>query len=147
MHKKSSLIKKNIGFTLIELMTVVAIIGIIATVAYPSYTDYVVRSNRAEAQRELMRLANLQEQLFVDRRSYTANMTDLGTVVNPFVTESGNYTIVAIVANNATTFTLTATAQASQLRDEDCRSLTVNEVGQLSAIAADGTNSNACWER
>lgn len=60
--------RKELGFTLMELLITVAIIGILASVAYPSYTDFVVRSNRSEAQRELMRFANLQEQVFVDRR-------------------------------------------------------------------------------
>ena len=55
----------NLGFTLIELLITVAIIGILAGVAYPSYTDFIVRSNRTEAQRELLHLANLQEQIFV----------------------------------------------------------------------------------
>ena len=62
------------GFTLVELMITVAIVGILATVVYPSYVSYVTKSNRTEAQRELMRLANLEEQYYVDHREYTENM-------------------------------------------------------------------------
>ncbi|PKH89283.1 type IV pilin protein [Colwellia sp. Bg11-28] len=127
------------GFTLIELMIVVAIIGILAVVAYPSYNDFALRSNRAEAQRELMRLANLQEQRFVDWRAYTADLTDLG-VADPYETPSANYRITAVSADN-TVFTLTATAINGQIKDTKCPSLTLNEVGQK--IPTTGN----CWEQ
>ncbi|AAZ26398.1 type IV pilin protein [Colwellia psychrerythraea] len=136
-----TIVQKQSGFTLIELMIVVAIIGILAAVVYPSYTDFIVRSNRAEAQRELVRIANLQEQLFVDSRSYSNDMNLLGLGADPFVTENGNYSIDATIANNGTTFVLTATAQGSQSRDTDCSNLTINEVGQQSAA------NNFCWEK
>ena len=93
------------GFTLIELMIVVAIVGILATVAYPSYLDYVVRSNRSEAPRELVRLANLQEQLFVDSRAYTADMSDLVGTSAVYETPNKHYKISATVVGS--TFTLT----------------------------------------
>jgi len=125
------------GFTLIELLITVAIIGILAGIAYPSYTDFVKRSNRAEAQRELLRLANLQEQFFVDSRSYTADMTDLG-MADPYITETGNYSIDAVVVN--ATFTLTATAKSSQLNDTGCLTLTINELGQKNV-------DSGCWEK
>jgi type IV pilus assembly protein PilE len=132
--------KSNVGFTLIELLITVAIIGILAAVAYPSYTEFVSRSNRTEAQRELLRLANLQEQVFVDNRAYTQDMTGLGMTADPYVTETGHYSIDAIV--NGTTFVLTATAKGSQLTaDTDCTTLTINELGQT------GGESATCWEK
>jgi type IV pilus assembly protein PilE len=132
------------GFTLIELMIAIAIVGILSAVAYPSYTDYVTRSNRSEAQRELLRLANLQEQLFVDSRSYTANMKELGMSADPFITESGLYSIDATVSgtdSSKTSFVLTATAIGTQAsRDAECLTFTVNELGKKSGKSAD------CWE-
>jgi type IV pilus assembly protein PilE len=132
------------GFTLIELMIAIAIVGILSAVAYPSYTDYVTRSNRSEAQRELLRLANLQEQLFVDSRSYTANMKELGMSADPFITESGLYSIDATVSgtdSSKTSFVLTATAKGTQAnRDAECLTFTVNELGKKSGKSAD------CWE-
>ena len=132
--------KNQKGFTLVELMIVVAIVGILASVVYPSYTGFILRSDRTEAQRELMRLANLQEQLFVDSRSYSDDMNDLGQLPDPYVTPSNNYSIAATIANNGTTYVLTATAVGSQLRDTDCPTLTINEVGQQGALLPQ------CWE-
>ncbi|MDX2367718.1 MAG: type IV pilin protein [Colwellia sp.] len=133
--------EKNLGFSLIELLITVAIVGILAGVAYPSYTDFVTRSNRAEAQRELMRLANLQEQVFVDTRSYAANMTGLGFANATYTTETGNYAIT-VSAQTATTFTLTATAKSSQAtNDSACSTITINDAGKQSGA------SSHCWEK
>ena len=52
------MVKQNKGFTLIELMIVVAIIGILAAIAYPSYQEYVRRTKRTDAQADMMELAN-----------------------------------------------------------------------------------------
>jgi len=127
------------GYTLIELMISVAIVGILATIAYPSYTDYVLRSNRSEAQRELLLLANIEEQGYIDFRSYTDDMTELGMPNDPHETDSGNYSIDAALTNAGQNFILTATAQNVQLNDSGCTVLTINEVGQRTPVA--------CWEQ
>jgi type IV pilus assembly protein PilE len=126
--------KKSAGFTLIELMITVAIAGILAAVAYPSYNDFVVRSNRAEAPRELVRLANLQEQLFVDSRSYTADISDLGVGSTAiYKTESKNYKISSTVVGN--TFTLTADAQGTQkAKDVGCIKIEITDTGKKTPI-------------
>jgi len=138
-YLQGSLQAKRLGFTLIELLITVAIIGILAGVAYPSYVDYVLRSNRSEAQRELLRLANIEEQGFIDFRSYTNDMTDLGMATDPYITESKNYSIDGAIANSGSTFVLTATAQNAQTADSGCTSLTINEAGQKTPAA--------CWEK
>ena len=126
------------GFTLIELMIVVAIIGILSSIAYPSYVDHVTRSNRSEGQRELSRLANLQEQLMVDSKAYTGDMTELGLATDPYLTENGYYSIDAVVVG--ATFTLTATAQGSQYtNDSTCKTLTITDTGKK-------TPTSDCWE-
>jgi type IV pilus assembly protein PilE len=139
MMKVTPTVDNTLGFTLIELMISVAIVGILAAVAYPSYTSFITSSNRSEGQRELLRLANLQEETFIDRRSYTTDMTALGMTADPHLTEFGNYSIDATINNGGTTFLLTATAKGTQTSDTGCTALTVNEAGQkLPAI---------CWRQ
>ncbi|QSP96496.1 type IV pilin protein [Marinobacter salinisoli] len=58
------------GFTLIELMIVVAIIGIIAAVAYPSYLDHVKNARRADVQGDLVSFANAMERYYTQNNSY-----------------------------------------------------------------------------
>ena len=133
--------KLHRGFTLIEVMITVAIVGILASIAYPSYVDSITRSNRSEGQRELLRIANLQEQFYVDNRTYTNNMALLNLGIDPFITENGHYSIDVEEASPSSSFTLTATAQGVQAsNDSRCATLTVTETGQKSATNTD------CWE-
>tara|TARA_R110000744_G_scaffold315885_1_gene422652 strand:- start:759 stop:1166 length:408 start_codon:yes stop_codon:yes gene_type:complete len=127
------------GFTIVELLITVAIIGILASVAFPAYTDFVARSNRTEAQRELLRLANLQEQFYVDSRAYTDDMKKLGLNKDPFITENANYSIDAALANGG--FVLTATAlEPQKSNDSGCLTLSVSNTGKK-------LPANACWEQ
>ncbi len=66
------------GFTLIEIMIVVAIIGIIAAIAIPAYTDYIRTAERAEAHEALQRVELAQEKWRVNNPSYTSSLADLG---------------------------------------------------------------------
>lgn len=123
-------------------MVAVAIIGILAGVAYPSYVDFVTRSNRAEPQQELLRIANLQEMYYVDNREYSADMKALGLNADPYVTDSGLYSVDATLNTNKDEFILKATAQGTQAtNDSACLHMQVTETGAKSATSAD------CWEK
>jgi len=131
------------GFTLIEVLITVAIVGILGAVAYPSYSEYVTKSNRAEPQRELLELTNLMEQHFIDHRTYTDELTELGKSGDTYVTESGSYTISATTADSGTTFTITANIKTGsrQASDSECAMMSVDNTGKK-----DATN-DTCWEK
>ncbi len=83
------------GFTLIELMIVIAIVGILAAVAYPSYQEYVKKGNRAAAQAFMMEVAQRQQNYLINNRAYATDLTEeLGLTVpddvSPFYTINGS---------------------------------------------------------
>ena len=87
------------GFTLIELMIVVAIIGILASVVMPGYRQYVLESQRNDAQGKLLQILELQERFYINNFTYTDDLTDLGYTVEPHIINySGNagFSITAV---------------------------------------------------
>lgn len=96
------------GFTLIELMIVVAIIAILSAIAVPNYQNYLVKSRRSAAEQYLMTLANKEEQYLLDNRTYTTDKSALGYASDP--TDVSTYYSVGIVLP-ATGVGYTITAQ------------------------------------
>jgi type IV pilus assembly protein PilE len=122
-------LKRTNGFTLIELMIVVAIIGILAAIAYPSYQDSVRRGNRSAAQSFMLTVANKQQQYLLDARQYALGATFLTTLSLTAPAEVTKYyaiTVLPAAATTPPTFTVVATANGTQAPDGD---LTLDNLG------------------
>jgi len=140
------------GFTLIELMIVVAIVAILTAIAYPSYRKYVMRSNRAEAKSILLEDAQYMEKNFAEANVF--NQTSTGTTISssslPYQqapkTGPVNYNIT-LSAITATSYTIQAAPTGAQSGDE-CGTLTINNLGQnnISGGSASATAAD-CWRR
>lgn len=134
--------RKGKGFTLIELMIVVAIVGILASIAYPSYQRYIEESRRSDARASLLQLAQFME------RHYTANGTyllaDGSAPALPFseAPRDGNNKFYDLTLGNmaAGTFTLSAAPKGAMAGDA-CGTLTLTQAGVKGA----GGNVADCW--
>lgn len=126
---------RNVGFTLIEVMIVVAIIGILAAFAYSSYQGQVMRSNRSDAQATLNDTAQRLQRCYTTYSAYDNDncqvYSQLTTGASKIESPEGFYEIT-ISDDSATTYTLTATAVAPpQTGDTACdNEMTLTHRGQ-----------------
>jgi len=133
---------KSKGFTLVELLIVLAIVAILAAIAYPNYSRYVERTRRADGRELLMRIAAAQERFYTNRNRYTTDVAaDLGLGTT---SEKGYYIArAAFVGGNDQTYVLTAVPQSPQDSDS-CKELTINNTGFKDAPSDTGANG-VCW--
>ena len=139
------------GFSLIELMIVVAVVAILATLATSSYRSYMLRTNRTEGRIALLAIQSAQERYFLQNNQYA---TTMATVIAPAnagglgvtnlsaggVTPNGYYTI-SFSAATPTTYTIQAVATGAQANDTPaCLTFTINEQG-----ARTPADSTGCW--
>ncbi|WP_295467932.1 type IV pilin protein [uncultured Pseudomonas sp.] len=137
------------GFTLIEVMIVVAIVGILAAIAYPSYMEHIRKGNRADAEATLMQLSQFMERYYTGtgRYSKTAGQTDVPDNPAPPYPTGTNYTFTITVGNAGTSYTATATPNSSGVMANDkCGNLTLTNTG-LKGQTGTGATTADCWRR
>ena len=140
------------GFTMVEITIVMVIMALLAAFAYPSYLSQVRKSRRTDASIVIESLAQAQERFFSRFRTYTSVVAapqsctgaacGLGQLDN--MSRNDYYTVAS--AGDGTSFTLTATARGPQADDDDCQSMSMNNVGVRSSLDSEGGDStDTCW--
>ncbi|MCU0071939.1 prepilin-type N-terminal cleavage/methylation domain-containing protein [Pseudomonas koreensis] len=131
--------RSNRGFTLIEIMIVIAIIGIVITIGYPSLTEYVKKGRRADV------VSTLSEQAQILERFYSKN--NVYTGVTGLSTGNDFYTITPTITDQ--TFLLTATRKTGTAMAADkCGDFTLTNTGVRSMNnATTGLTTKDCWGR
>lgn len=133
--------RTNRGFTLIEIMIVIAIIGIIMTIAYPNLTEYMKKGRRAEI------AGLLSEQAQILERFYSNSNKNVYTGATGLSAGNDSYTIVPTLADQ--TFLLTAVRRAgSTMATDKCGDFTISNTGARSMVnATAGLTTKDCWGR
>ncbi len=139
---RTELPNRPYGFTLIELMVVIAIVAILAAIAIPNYSRYVQRTRRSDAQQILLQVAGAEERYYATYNSY-GSLAAVGFSGTP-VYSANRYYQVSVPASGSTSFTATATPVSSGPQASDgCTSLSINNAG--ARTAAGTTRNGSCW--
>ncbi len=134
---------KTSGFTLLELMIVVAIVGLLAMVAIPSYLNNVLKGHRADGQGILLDLAAKQERFITQNNTYTTDISSAtGLNLGTTVSREGYYNLSATACGGgsiAACYIIVATATGGQTKDTDCLTITYSSAGIKGGTTGD------CW--
>ena len=130
------------GFTLIELMIVLAVAAILAAVAFPAYKGQVAKGRRADAKQALLDLSQKLERYYTERGSYAGATLGNGGIYP--AQSSGGYYTLAITRQTADGFAVTATPRGVQAGD-DCGALGYNHQGDRSVAAGASLPLDQCW--
>lgn len=138
------------GFTLIELMMVVAIVAILASIAYPAYKKQIQKGHRVDAKSAVLEAAAREEKFFATNNKYSKTAADLNYAALPFdVLSSGKkvYELdITINTTGAPSYTITAKPFGDQVNDA-CYTYQIDNFGvQTNLVSGGGANSTTgCW--
>ncbi|GAB6195259.1 type IV pilin protein [Lysobacter xanthus] len=128
----SNNVRNQAGFTLIELMVVVAIVAILAAIAVPSYQQSVIKSRRNSAAGCMLGVAQYLERYYTTKLTYVGAALPTAQCLN----DLGAYYTLSLATPTATTYTVTATPKGAQLKDTKCNVLTIDQRGTKSVTGS-----------
>lgn len=134
--------KRNVGFTLIELMIGVAIVGILAAIALPGYSQYITKANRTDAMNFLLEVSGEQQKYFSENNVYAGTMADLGYATETSPESHYTLSITSGAAGLRYGISATPVAGGRQAKDDECSVFTIDSSGVKANTG--GTNAK-CW--
>lgn len=150
--------RQIVGFTLVEVMIVVAIVAILSAIAYPSYQEYVRRSKRADARTQLLEVSQYMQRFYSQNDRYDQANDAAGTAISlPVALTTVPRGVDPTVADytigfqdgtlNARGFTLEAVPRTGgPMVGDKCGTLRINNVGRRSVNGATGSmDAGTCW--
>jgi type IV pilus assembly protein PilE len=142
------------GFTLLELMIVVAVIAILAMIALPMYSEQVRKGKRAEAVQAISDIQLRQERWRADHSSYATLDQLTGSAGNSTAYNSGlNYYNISVSGNTATDYVITATRKGDLANDPRCGNFTrTRDIVAPATVASEVKGVSAgdvayCWRQ
>ena len=139
--------KSICGFTLIELMIVVAIVGILGAVAYPSYQQYAREARRTDAMGALLQMSSEQEKWYLANGTYSSKTSDVWSCVGTSCVSPQNLYTVSVTSGDTNGFTVRAVAVATgaQNSDSNCAAFTLTHAGTKASENKGGAATTDCW--
>jgi type IV pilus assembly protein PilE len=132
------------GFSLLELVMVMALMGVLAAIAVPMYTQYVQRAARSEARTALLEVAQWAQRYRTDRGSFAGADAALPAALRE-VRDGGATLYTIALASTTDTFTATATP-GGRMANDPCAALSVDHTGARRQTGA-SASANVCWGR
>ena len=142
--------KADQGYTLMELLIVIAILGVIAAFAYSSYMGSTNKARRTDAKNALLDAASQQEKWYMQFNQYTDDVNNIGGSSS----KDGYYSISVVFnadtqnsCDDGACFTLTATPVSgkAQAKDSDCAVFEIDNLGRKVAEDSGGNSNSKCW--
>ncbi len=145
------------GFTLIELMIVIAVIGLLAAIAYPSYVDQIRKTNRSDGKAALLETAQVLERCFTEFNAYNnascpaVNNADVTQLSAAYSNSEEGYYALSVAGLATASFTLSATPIAGQADENNagksntCGVFSYTQVGAKGVSGGSITDPTICW--
>lgn len=139
---------KQSGFTIIELVIVMAVIAVLSAIAYNGYSESIRKTRRTEARNQILNIAAAQERFRYSNPRYAPDLATLG--VAAVVSDSVQFydvTMTSTAAPAASAYTITATPRPAQNKDK-CGALTLTNLGVKGStgLAPEPPNNPDCWK-
>jgi len=144
--RQVALAVRDRGFSLIELVVVLAIVAVLAAIAYPAYREQVAHGQRVAAQSALLEDAQSMQRFYAGNNTFEGAVdANLATAQSPHGGGTVAYTLsVTAVPPTLTTWSLVATPVGPMAGDR-CGQLTLDQTGRKGVVNNTGATVDACW--